>query len=251
MKRILVIIAVFGLVGSLTGTAQEVINAPSGLEKSDNSNDNMQRAWLWREGTKFTGTTLFFTSNKKIEIKPSKEKLHIYAKEYESDWSNPSAFFGFKRNASASISTGSHMFLENPDNSLGENYSSAEFKFRDLKINGAEMIGTCSFSISYGLKGDKKLKELKEQNVPVKFTSHNLPTKDEITKFNRRVEEKIKWAKEQKPGESNFTISGWLDEEIASKGDTDPAMVAAQHWYFGRVYNDYTKWTPAIIQNTG
>ena len=255
MKRILVITVVFCLIGVLTGTAQEVLNDPPGFEKSSTPPDKMQRAWLWREGTKFTGTTLVFTSNNKnnnkIEIKPSKEKLHIYAKKYDSHWINPSFFFGFKPNAAAWIRTGGHMYADGPNKTIGEDYSDVTFKFENLKVDGSEMTGICFYKISYGFKGDKELKEVKEDNVPVKFTSHNLPTKEEITKFNQRVDEKIRWAKELNPEASNFTISGWLDEQRAARGDNDPAMVAAQHWYLGRFLNDITSWTPAIIQNTG
>lgn len=181
MKRILVITVVFCLIGVLTGTAQEVLNDPPGFEKSSTANDKMQRAWLWSEGTKFTGTMLVFTSDSKIEIKPSKEKLHIYAKKYDSHWVNPSFFFGFKPKAAAYIRTekGHGAFLIETM-ALGADVSTVDFKFENLVVNGSEMTGTCTFSISYGFKGDKELKELKGDNVPVKFTSSNLPTKSNL-----------------------------------------------------------------------
>ena len=168
------------MIGVLTGTAQEVLNDPPGFEKSSTANDKMQRAWLWSEGTKFTGTMLVFTSDSKIEIKPSKEKLHIYAKKYDSHWVNPSFFFGFKPKAAAWIRTGGHMYADGPNKTIGEDYSDVTFKFENLKVDGSEMTGICTFSISYGFKGDKKLKELKGDNVPVKFTSSNLPTKSNL-----------------------------------------------------------------------
>ena len=175
MKRILVITVVFCLIGVLTGTAQEVRNDPPEFEKSSTPNDKMQRAWLWSEGTKFTGTTLVFTSDNKIEIKPSKEKLHIYAKKYDSNWVNPSFFFGFKPKAAAWIRTGVHMYADGPNKTIGEDYSDVTFKFENLKIDGLEMTGICTYEISYGFKGDKQLKKLKEDNVPVKFIASRRP----------------------------------------------------------------------------
>ena len=173
MKRVLKIAMVFCFVDALTVMAQEADTAPSGVEKSTTPSDKMQRAWLWREGTEFTGTTLVFTNDKKIEIKPSKEKLHIYSKKYGSNWVNPSGFFGFKSNASANIFTAIHAIPQGP---AGEDYSGVTFMFKNLKVNGSEMTGTCSYSITYGFKGDRQAKELKGDKVPVKFISSDLTT---------------------------------------------------------------------------
>ena len=255
MKSILVIAVVLGLVGALTVMAQEADTAPSGVKKSTTPNDIMQRAWLWSEGTKFTGTTLVFTSDNKIEIKPSKEKLHIYAEKYDSNWINPSFFFGFKPKAAAyiSIKKGHGAFLIETM-ALGSDVSTVYFKFENLKVVGSEMTGTCTFSISYGFKGDKKYKELEGDKVPVKFISSGLITitsnqpnpnnagqpgdpkipKDPLTpseKFDQDVLKEIQNLIKDNPGKTDLELQK-AAEKIRKKGDS-PKWVAVEHYFFG------------------
>jgi len=251
MKRILGIAVVLGLVG--------VLSVPVMAQEAKAGN-KMENSWLWVEGTKFTGTTLVFTSDKKIGIKPSKEKLHIYSKNYGSNWDNPSAFFGFKSNASARIDTPGHMYLQGPDKTIGEDYSSVTFKFENLKVDGSEMTGTCSYEIKYGFKGDKQLKELKGDKVPVKFISSGLITitsnqpnpnnagqpgdpkipEGPLTpseKFDQDVLKEIQNLIKDNPGKTDLELQK-AAEKIRKKGDS-PKWVAVEHYFFALHYTSF------------
>ena len=255
MKSILVIAVVLGLVGALTVMAQEADTAPSGVKKSTTPNDIMQRAWLWSEGTKFTGTTLVFTSDNKIEIKPSKEKLHIYAEKYDSNWINPSFFFGFKPKAAAyiSIKKGHGAFLIETM-ALGSDVSTVDFKFENLKVVGSEMTGTCTFSISYGFKGDKKYKELEGDKVPVKFISSGLititsnqpnpnnagqPGDPKIPKGPLTADESARDIIDKALADSkgNVAAAERLVQRMrhaSQEASDNPALIRAQYWLKGR-----------------
>lgn len=251
MIRILGIAIVLGLVCALTVMAQEADTAPSGVKKSTTPNDKMQRAWLWVEGTKFTGTTLVFTSDKKIIIKPSKEKLHIYSKKYGSNWDNPSAFFGFKSNASAQIFTANHAIPQGP---AGEAYSGVTFEFESLKVTGSEMTGTCSYSIYYGFKGDTQAKKLKEDKVPVKFISSGLititlnqpnpnnagqPGDPKIPKSPLTADESARDIIAKALADSKGNVAGaerlvQRMRHASQEASDNPALIRAQYWLKGR-----------------
>ena len=249
MKRLLGIAVVLSLVGALTVMAQDADTAPSGVKKSTTPNDKMQRAWLWVKGTKFTGTTLVFASDKKIGIKPSKEKLHIYSKDYVSNW---------EPNGSARIDTAIHSIFQGP---APEDYSGVTFKFENLKVDGLEMTGTCSYEIIYGFKGDKQSKKLKEDKVPVKFISSGLITitsnqpnpnnagqpgdpkipegpLTESEKFNQEVLKEIDEIFEKNPGEFSITLWEKADRMRKMNGDS-PKWVAVEHYFFGRTLRPF------------
>jgi hypothetical protein len=263
MKRILVITVVFCLIGVLTGTAQEVRNDPPEFEKSSTPNDKMQRSWLWSEGTKFTGTTLVFTSDKKIQIGPAKEKLHIYCKKYESSWTNYNAYIRTEKGHSAFL-------LETM--ALGSDVSTVDFKFENLKVVGSEMTGTCTFSISYGFKGDKELKELKGDKVPVKFISSGLITitsnqpnpnnagqlgdpkipKSPLTeseKFDQDVLKEIQNLIKDNPGKTDLQLQK-AAQGIRKKEGNSPKWVAVEHYFFALHYTSFLGFDQAI-GNTG
>jgi len=233
MKRVLGIAMVLGLVGALTVPVMAQEAKPG---------KKMENSWLWVKGTKFTGTTLVFTSDKKIGIKPSKEKLHIYSKNYVSNW---------EPNGSARIDTAIHSIFQGP---APEDYSGVTFKFENLKVDGLEMTGTCSYEIIYGFKGDTQAKKLKEDKVPVKFISSGLITitsnqpnpnnagqpgdpkipKDPLTepeRFDQEVLKEIQNLIKDNPGKTDYDLQQ-VAEKIRKKGDS-PKRVAVEHYFFG------------------
>ena len=155
-------------------------------------------------------------------------------------------------NGSARIDTAIHSIFQGP---APEDYSGVTFKFENLKVDGLEMTGTCSYEIIYGFKGDKQSKKLKGDKVPVKFISSGLITitsnqpnpnnagqpgdpkipKDPLTpseKFDQEVLKEINEIFEKNPGEFSITLWDKANSMRKKNGDS-PKWVAVEHYFFG------------------
>jgi hypothetical protein len=134
------------------------------------------------------------------------------------------------------------------------------------------MTGTCTFSISYGFKGDKELKELKGDKVPVKFISSGLITitsnqpnpnnagqlgdpkipKSPLTeseKFDQDVLKEIQNLIKDNPGKTDLQLQK-AAQGIRKKEGNSPKWVAVEHYFFALHYTSFLGFDQAI-GNTG